>query len=241
MRDVKKTYVLDTNVLIHDPESLFKFDEHVVAVPVEVLSELDRLKTQQGQLGASARRVNRAIRALFENRSLKDIVDGDPAKPGSLHADLRDGGELRIVINEALIRDHFSGQKAERLRAAFMQVYGPDHHITTPPNYLLPPTTATVHHVPLAPSHVCRTASPGLSPPRPPLHGKMLSRPFRPWAPKNGDSDTGLAPPHDPPLKPGEDRRNFCTGFAGLHVADLSAQTALAPLRAKAASDFVCL
>ena len=38
---VKKTYVLDTNVLIHDPESLFKFDEHTVAVPVEVLSELD--------------------------------------------------------------------------------------------------------------------------------------------------------------------------------------------------------
>jgi PhoH-like ATPase len=28
---VKKTYVLDTNVLIHDPESLFKFDEHIVA------------------------------------------------------------------------------------------------------------------------------------------------------------------------------------------------------------------
>ena len=34
MKDVKKTYVLDTNVLIHDPESLFKFDEHIVAVPV---------------------------------------------------------------------------------------------------------------------------------------------------------------------------------------------------------------
>ena len=45
MKDVKKTYVLDTNVLIHDPESLFKFDEHIVAVPVEVLSELDRLKS----------------------------------------------------------------------------------------------------------------------------------------------------------------------------------------------------
>ena len=133
---MKKTYVLDTNVLIHDPESLFKFDEHIVAVPVEVLSELDRLKTQQGQLGASARRVNRAIRALFENRPLKDIVDGDPSKPGSLHADLRDGGELRIVINEALIRDHFSGTKAERLRAVFMQVDAPDHRIIASAIYL---------------------------------------------------------------------------------------------------------
>ncbi len=142
--DVKKTYVLDTNVLIHDPESLFKFDEHVVAVPVEVLSELDRLKTQQGQLGASARRVNRAIRALFENRTLKEIVDGDPSKPGALHADLRDGGELRIVINEALIRDHFSGPKAERLRAVFMQVDAPDHRIIASAIYLRDTTKGQV-------------------------------------------------------------------------------------------------
>lgn len=141
---MKKTYVLDTNVLIHDPESLFKFDEHIVAVPVEVLSELDRLKTQQGQLGASARRVNRAIRALFENRPLKDIVDGDPSKPGSLHADLRDGGELRIVINEALIRDHFSGTKAERLRAVFMQVDAPDHRIIASALYLRDTTKGSV-------------------------------------------------------------------------------------------------
>ncbi|MFM8904762.1 MAG: PIN domain-containing protein, partial [Verrucomicrobiota bacterium] len=62
---MRKTYVLDTNVLIHDPDSLFKFDEHTVAIPVEVLSELDRLKTQPGQLGASARKVNRSVRGLF--------------------------------------------------------------------------------------------------------------------------------------------------------------------------------
>jgi PhoH-like ATPase len=136
VNDVKKTYVLDTNVLIHDPESLFKFDEHIVAVPVEVLSELDRLKTQQGQLGASARRVNRSIRGLFENRSLKDIAEGDPTKPGALHAKLRDGGELRIIINESLIRDHFNGAKAERVRAVFMQVDAPDHRIIASALYL---------------------------------------------------------------------------------------------------------
>ena len=133
---MKKTYVLDTNVLIHDPESLFKFDEHIVAVPVEVLSELDRLKTQQGQLGASARRVNRSIRSLFENRPLKEIAEGDPSKPGALHAKLRDGGELRIVINESLIRDHFNGAKADRVRAVFMQVDAPDHRIIASAIYL---------------------------------------------------------------------------------------------------------
>jgi hypothetical protein len=47
-----------------------------------------------------------------------------------LHADLRDGGELRIIVNESLIRDHFTGPKNERLRAVFMQVDAPDHRIT---------------------------------------------------------------------------------------------------------------
>ncbi len=133
---MKKTYVLDTNVLIHDPESLFKFDEHAVAIPVEVLSELDRLKTHQGQLGASARRVNRSIRALFENRKLKEIAEGDASKPSALRADLKDGGELRVVVNESLIRDHFSGPKAERLRSVFMQVDAPDHRIIASALYL---------------------------------------------------------------------------------------------------------
>jgi PhoH-like ATPase len=141
---VKKTYVLDTNVLIHDPESLFKFDEHTVAVPVEVLSELDRLKTQPGQLGASARRVNRSIRALFENRPLKEITEGDPGKPGALHAKLRDGGELRVVINDSLIREHFNGERSERLRAVFMQVDAPDHRIIASALYLRDTTKGSV-------------------------------------------------------------------------------------------------
>ena len=141
---MKKTYVLDTNVLIHDPESLFKFDEHTVAVPVEVLSELDRLKTQPGQLGASARRVNRSIRALFENRPLKDIAEGDANRPGALHAKLRDGGELRIVVNESLIRDHFNGVRSERVRAVFMQVDAPDHRIIASALYLRDTTKGAV-------------------------------------------------------------------------------------------------
>jgi hypothetical protein len=38
---------------------------------------------QPGELGASARRVNRAVRSLFENKNLKDIVEGDVTKPGA--------------------------------------------------------------------------------------------------------------------------------------------------------------
>ncbi len=87
MRLVKKTYVLDTNVLIHDPESFRKFDEHTVAIPVEVLSELDGLKVQQGQVGANARRVNRSIRELFEGRPLHEVVEGKAQSPRALRAE----------------------------------------------------------------------------------------------------------------------------------------------------------
>ena len=41
-----KHYVLDTNVLIHDPQSMFQFEDNVVWVPVEVLEELDRFKSE---------------------------------------------------------------------------------------------------------------------------------------------------------------------------------------------------
>ena len=133
---MKKTYVLDTNVLIHDPESLRKFDEHTVAIPVEVLSELDRLKVQQGQVGASARRVNRFIRELFDNQDLAAISEGDKDKPTALRASLPSGGELRVVINESLIREHFAGSRSERLRAVFMQVDAPDHRIIASALYL---------------------------------------------------------------------------------------------------------
>lgn len=41
---MRKTFVLDTNVLIHDPESIFKFEENDVIIPMIVIEELDRLK-----------------------------------------------------------------------------------------------------------------------------------------------------------------------------------------------------
>ena len=141
---MKKTYVLDTNVLIHDPDSYRKFDEHTVAIPVEVLSELDRLKVQEGQVGANARRVNRGIRELFEGRPLREVAEGAADAPRALRAALPSGGELRVVVNESLIREHFSGARAERLRAVFMQVDAPDHRIIASALYLRDTTDGPV-------------------------------------------------------------------------------------------------
>jgi PhoH-like ATPase len=60
-----KTFILDTNVLLHDPASLQKFAEHEVCIPVDVLSELDRFKNEMTERGANAREAHRALTKIF--------------------------------------------------------------------------------------------------------------------------------------------------------------------------------
>jgi PhoH-like ATPase len=67
----EKVFVLDANILLHDPESIFKFPRHEIAIPVTVLEELDKLKRTPGELGKNARS---AIRVLA---GLKTIGEGD--------------------------------------------------------------------------------------------------------------------------------------------------------------------
>ena len=51
-----KNFVVDTNVLLHDPACLGRFKENHICVPVDVLAELDRFKAEQTERGANARR-----------------------------------------------------------------------------------------------------------------------------------------------------------------------------------------
>lgn len=60
----EKVFVLDANVLLHDPESIFKFPRHEVVIPVTVLEELDKLKRAPGELGKNARAAIRELAAL---------------------------------------------------------------------------------------------------------------------------------------------------------------------------------
>lgn len=80
----KKTYVLDTNVLMSDPESLFSFEEHDVIVPMIVLEELDRHKSRNDEVGRNVRQVTRTLDGLREKGSLLEGVR------------LKDGGTLRV-------------------------------------------------------------------------------------------------------------------------------------------------
>ena len=84
----EKVFVLDANVLLHDPESIFKFPRHEIAIPVTVLEELDKLKRMPGELGKNARA------AIRELASLKTLGQGD------LHdgVKLQNAATVRILI-----------------------------------------------------------------------------------------------------------------------------------------------
>ena len=57
----KKIFVLDTNVLIHDPHAIYAFDDNIVVIPIEVIEELDKLKKRAGEVGRNAREAAREI------------------------------------------------------------------------------------------------------------------------------------------------------------------------------------
>ncbi len=89
-----KLFVLDTNVLMHDPMSLFRFEEHDVFLPMITLEELDGHKKGMSEVARSVRQVSReldALAALVEKDGVLDTATGIPlAKTGHREA----GGKL---------------------------------------------------------------------------------------------------------------------------------------------------
>ena len=58
---MRKNYVLDTNVLLHDPNAIFAFEEHTVIIPIYVIEEIDNFKRDLSELGRSAREIGRML------------------------------------------------------------------------------------------------------------------------------------------------------------------------------------
>jgi hypothetical protein len=81
-----RSFLLDTNVLLHDADSLHAFEEHNLILTIDVLEELDRFKRGNDEKGRNARRVIRDIDALRDGRSLSQGVD----LPG--------GGKIYILV-----------------------------------------------------------------------------------------------------------------------------------------------
>ncbi len=67
---MKKTFVLDTNVLLYDAESIFKFQDNDIYIPLTVIDELDKFKNRQDETGRNARQFSRSIDKLRSKGSL---------------------------------------------------------------------------------------------------------------------------------------------------------------------------
>lgn len=78
--DSKKIFVLDTNVLMHDPTALFRFEEHDLILPMVVLEELDRGKKGLTEVARNVRQVSRYLDEMVER------VNGEIDKGIPLHA-----------------------------------------------------------------------------------------------------------------------------------------------------------
>jgi len=73
-----KAYVLDTNVLIHDPTALLNFEEHQVVIPMTVLEELDKIKLGKSAVAAECRQAIRLIDQIIGESSPEEISNGVP-------------------------------------------------------------------------------------------------------------------------------------------------------------------
>ena len=114
-----KNFILDTNVLLHDPQSLFKFQDNNIIIPITVIEEVDRFKKDMNETGRNARMVSRILDSLREKGSLAKGV----SMPGggtlriemfsekhfkNLPVDLRvDNGDNRIIAVAQDVHDRF--------------------------------------------------------------------------------------------------------------------------------------
>src|SRR6266699_1666116 len=83
----RKTFVVDTNVLLHNPNAIFLFADNEVIIPFDVIEELDKFKTNNDDLGRNARTVIRHLDRLRAQGSLSEGVDVKET-----------GGRVRVVL-----------------------------------------------------------------------------------------------------------------------------------------------
>ena len=90
-------YVLDTNVLIHDPTSIHNFDEHHVVIPITVLEELDSLKGSRQAIAADCRQAIRELDKLLGRASPDEVESGVAIQRGE---EAGNPGRLSVLMTE---------------------------------------------------------------------------------------------------------------------------------------------
>jgi len=93
-RTAKKLFVLDTNVLMHDPTALFRFAEHDIFLPMVVLEELDRAKKGTSEVARNVRQASRFLAELMAHTGPEQISAGLPLSGARLIENMDQQAEL---------------------------------------------------------------------------------------------------------------------------------------------------
>jgi PhoH-like ATPase len=113
---MRKTFVLDTNVILFDPQSVFKFGDNEVLIPITVIEEIDRFKKDMTETGRNARQFSRTIDALREKGFLSSGVpiNKDGVLKVELYHKVNDlPGDLRVdVADDRILSIAWAAMKA---------------------------------------------------------------------------------------------------------------------------------
>jgi PhoH-like ATPase len=85
---MKKIFVIDTNVILHDPNAILRFEDNEIVLPIAVIEELDRFKKQPEMTGRNAREVARTLDQLRQQGNL------------TIGVELSNGGTLRVALSD---------------------------------------------------------------------------------------------------------------------------------------------
>jgi PhoH-like ATPase len=90
-KEPMKNFVLDTNVLLHDPQAIYKFQENNIIIPITVIEEIDRFKKDLNETGRNARQFSRFLDELRQKGSLAEGIK------------LESGGMIRVQLYDEKI------------------------------------------------------------------------------------------------------------------------------------------
>ena len=106
-KDHKKLFVLDTNILLHDPHAYLNFQEHDVVIPMTVLEELDHIKDRHKDVSRDARVAIRSLENTLQDVEPEQMIEGVPLNKNELENSPVTG--RLIILNDHHIASEVSG------------------------------------------------------------------------------------------------------------------------------------
>ncbi|WP_043768167.1 PhoH family protein [Algiphilus aromaticivorans] len=123
-----RIFVLDTNVLMHDPAALYRFDEHDLYIPMVVLEELDAAKKGTSEVSRNARQVSRMLDEIVSLASSSQIAEGLPLE-GTRPRGLQARAELEDAAPSRQGRLYFQTRPAATALPELLPGNKPDNSI----------------------------------------------------------------------------------------------------------------